>query len=584
MKHRILALLIAAVMVLCLFSGCGQQETTAAVEETTAAVEETAAAVEETAEAPAQAPEAAETEPAAAEEAPAEVPAEPAYSVSYPLEEGSEISTWQAFDANAFSQAIESYDDLPTLGYIKEQTGVDLIIVEATGTDGGTEQYNLMIAAGDYCDIMPTSNYTGGAVQAFADDVIIDMTDLLEEYAPDFYARLMTYSEAERYEATSDGMFLAMPNFIETAIVDSGAFTRADWLADLNLDAPTTFSELENMLYTMHDTYHTEWTVHMESGCSMDFANSWFDTGIFTVGGSDIAAYLDHDGTVRSALNSDGYRAYLEWLIQLYQDSILNQDFYVSSLGPQAGVYIGEGQMAYWTAMADHMTSYWEYNTDDEDFDILPLARITGDNGEDYATFRNPIELDSRGGNPSISCDCEDVELAMNFMNWFYTEDGIEFSNYGEEGVAYSFDEDGNRVYSDVIINNPSGCNSLTAFKIWGWNLTGSVYSEERYIETYTEVVANAISVWSDLTGADYSQSIPTGAGLSTEESESINDYISDLTTAASEQILKWITGQEELTDSAWADYCARMEALGLNECVAAYQQAYDDYAAEFLN
>ena len=46
-------------------------------------------------------------------------------------------------------------------------------------------------------------------------------------------------------------------------------------------------------------------------------------------------------------------RAYLEWLIGLYQEGIINRDFYVSSLGPQAGMYIGQGRMAYWAAYCD---------------------------------------------------------------------------------------------------------------------------------------------------------------------------------------------------------------------------------------
>ena len=76
---------------------------------------------------------------------------------------------------------------------------------------GGTEQYNLMIAAGNYCDILPTAMYTGGAAQAYADEAIIDLTADVPEYAPDFYAQFTSYSSAEQYLGTVDGMMLYLP-------------------------------------------------------------------------------------------------------------------------------------------------------------------------------------------------------------------------------------------------------------------------------------------------------------------------------------------------------------------------------------
>ena len=66
------------------------------------------------------------------------------------------------------------------------------------------------------------------------------------------------------------------------------------------------------------------------------------------------------------------------------------------------------------------------------------------------------------------------------------------------------------------------------------------------------------------------------------EESNSIVNQIADICAYADEVILKWVVGENELNDASWAEYCDRLESLGLGEVTAVYQKAYDDFIAEF--
>ena len=54
----------------------------------------------------------------------------------------------------------------------------------------------------------------------------------------------------------------------------------------------------------------------------------------------------------------------------------------------------------------------------------------------------------------AISKDCKNVEAAMKFLNYGYTEEGADLYNWGVEGVNWDWQGD-KRVYNDTMLNNP---------------------------------------------------------------------------------------------------------------------------------
>ena len=74
--------------------------------------------------------------------------------------------------------------DLPVIQYIMDKTGVKLEFMHpVSGSE--KETMNSIIASGDYPDVFRYSmdNYSGGFEGAIEDEVIIDLTDLVEQNA-----------------------------------------------------------------------------------------------------------------------------------------------------------------------------------------------------------------------------------------------------------------------------------------------------------------------------------------------------------------------------------------------------------------
>ena len=250
MKKNLLALLLALVMVFGMLSGCGAQEETAPASE---AIESTVA------EAPAEeeaAPEEAPAEEAPAEEAPVEEEKpEALFDIYGPFAEEEIVLTywklWPPF--------LEGYDplDASLFATLYEATNVK-VDVNTIGTDAASEQFNLMVASGDYLDLIENGvgNYAGGGTKAIQDEVFVDIMPYMETYAPDYWAVLQTDEIAQKTLIYADGTMASFCSLYDAdPVPQSGLWIRTDWLKEQNLEKPSTLEELENVLAVFRDEY-----------------------------------------------------------------------------------------------------------------------------------------------------------------------------------------------------------------------------------------------------------------------------------------------------------------------------------------
>ena len=591
MSKKLLSIILAVCMLLALFAGCGNSSAATEEAASSAPAAEDSAEPEAAEEAPAEEPAAEEpapeTEEVSAEEASAveevEEPEPELEPISYPIGEGLTINCWTAFDSNAFgSYGFESYNDLAALDVVEEATGVRYTYTEVSFFSA-SEQFNLMIASGDWPDVMNCNRYyTGGLSQALSDDVIVDLTDLLTENMPDYYKVLMSEDKTTQDNVLTDGRVLQLCSMYDEYINDGGAYTRGDWLKELGTQWPDTFEGFIDLLYQVHDTYGSAYTYPTDPGGGISGAEAYFGTELFSMrtDNSDLAIYVGDDGVIQSGVTSDGYRAYLELFLELYQAGVINQDFYVSELGRADTMgYIGSGDIFIWTGRADTMNDPVKYA--DEANSGMVVQPITtyfpGESGE--YDFMDEVVYASTDG-ISITTACEDPAMVMKFMNYFYTDEGALLVNYGVEGVSWEYNDAGEPEFTDLIMNNPQGMNFNTAVAING--MSGVVAHTDNSVKlaAYSDEVVAAVNMFSDLTGTSTLHTYPNGAALDAAEADSIANQLTDIVAYATEQALRFAIGSDPLTDESWDAYVQNCNDLGLLDCIEVYQTAYDDYLA----
>ena len=578
---KTIALLLAAVMLLSMLAACGSSDSS--TEETTETeeveeVEEEEEAEEETAEEETAEEAAEET----AEEAVEEVEEETASLVSYPLGDGSEVITfWTTIPGNQVDLFPDGYNDHFMIDYVESALGVDLEItsVSQVAMDDNT-QYNLMIASGDWPDLLATGNYSGGISQAAYDEVIIELTeDMLSTYAPDYYELLMSLDDQYIRATQVDGSWYGVYNITsgEGASASRGMVIRTDWLDELGMDIPTSVDELTDVLKAFKDTYDPTYTYFIEADADLVYLCAAFDTN--TVGyynGGELPLHLE-DGEVIVSWVTDEYRAFLDWFIECYEYGIFEPSFYQTA-SDQSGdryAYLLAGEIGIYEDSPTSIADWQQYAMEGETVEVSFFPNIVSEDG----TNKWGDEQEVIGTHLSVSATCENPELALQVMNYFYTDEGATLANYGVEGYTFNYTDDGDVEYTELLMDSEYQLSMRALHGIYSWNLFPYLTYSDALYPMYTDEVLEALEIMST-DGITAEHFYPSAISLTTDESGAITTMVADITTYSQETLLKFMTGATELNDENWEAYIEQLYAYGLQDCIDVYQNAYDEYMA----
>lgn len=593
MSKRLFALLLALCMVLALMAGCGQgnsAQESAAPEAATEATEEPTP-IAEPPEATPDAPADSAIEDSTLEDTPVEYASMAekyaamsketnenykilqegvGTDISYPLDDAETLTMWRVFSAFIWNGLMESYADMPTMPLIEEATGVHVEFREVPDS-AAYEQFNLRIASGDFCDFMAMDYYTGGVEAAYEEDIVLDLTDMVDEHMPNYMAVVDTmddYTLKSIY--TEDGRILRIWTLASNVVSEQGLSYRADWAEEFGFDKLVTVDDMFDYLSAVKDKYNCTYPIFIDNSASLEgFTGSFGAVGL-NMGWTDLGMMLEGDTVVSSATH-DGYRKYIEAFNKFYSAGLIKDNFYNEAYGPDyINAYVMEDNCAVTAIRGDKFTTLTE-NAISPTFRFeatTPLVEKEGD------TYKFLMKTSHTGmGNMSVTTTCANPEMALEFMNWFYTYDGYMITNYGEEGVCFEYNEDGDPVYTDFIVNNPDGYNVMNLRNMYTNPVFNNYVNATAVFYTYDEVELSAFEIWNN-NGSDEG-SMPT-LSLTTDENAEYAEIASTVYTYASEQVLKWMIGEEELTDESWNAYVDQCNAMDLERCVEIYQNVYD--------
>ena len=573
MKKRLPALLLALVMLLGLLSACGGGES-AASSAVSAAPE--ASSVSETvgapaAEEPAQeapAPEASVQEPVSAVEEEETAQFAP-YEWPLPLTEEDVTFSISMMINPQLASYYAGYEENPAWAEYSSLTGVSFEFTNISAMNI-SEQYNLMFASGDYPNIMHSglSYYTTGADAAVNDDVILDLSDYLEEYAPNY---LYWVEKVDGFSniTTDEGYRPGFVHILDTpSITKSGPVTRGDWMEALGIETPTTIDELHDMLLAMYNEYGAQCEFDASAGA---FSGAWGTNLTIQTFPSVSYPIYQVDGEVVYGPVTDDAKDYLMTMKTWVDEGILYKDFATRTSNMGTIGDFAAGIFSYYNGDTDALANASSYFTD-PNATMVALPYAVREEGDviPFDGYNSSMSTLTGQGTFSITSSCENVELAVSVLDWRYSEAGSFLFNYGIEGTSFEYDADGNPVYTDLIVNNPDGLSAT-------W--LAAVYMDEYgYVEKYTkfdyqlsDVQLAARELWSQNVESRYD--LPKALTLNSDESETFSKNMADIASYTSETILKMLTGEMDI-ESEWENFVSTIESMGLQDCLDCYQNA----------
>ena len=605
MCKRLIAMLL--VLILCFggLSACGSSseettettETEETAEETTEEAveeEETAEAAEETAEAEEEleTEEAVEEEPeeaaeeAAAEEQTAETAAEEEEetlqltSVELPLfEEPVTLTYWTSLPFFMESIVTDMGEDLYQLSQLQEECNFELEVTSVNSM-AESEQFALMVAAGDYCDILSgMANYTNGYDAAISDEVIIDLYDLVQEYAPNYWYYVNSSDDIRAALITDEGALPTVATIYKEAGCENGGLIyRSDWLEELGLDVPETYEELHDFIQLCNETYGSEGIAISGSGNGVSIAGTITQLSYgydFAIGNYNVV-----DGEVVYSFLNDSCYDYLEMMAAWYADGTIPQDFYDFETD-EGDTGIPNGKYAVSIATAANITTIAGYADEGAEYELSPLNAPTDGSGEQlHYRWTDDYSQIKRRDAWAVSVNCEHPEYVLQIVNYLFSEEGQLFFNYGTEGLTFEYDEEGNPGFTELITNNPDYAEMYAQFLY-----VATVASE--YMPGVMDVTASYYyfgdSEWEIFNtfrdcDADGTWNMPTAVSLNEEESIEYAQYSTDVETYISTEFLRFITVDGYLTEESFEEFRQNIISMGGERMEELYQAAYERY------
>jgi putative aldouronate transport system substrate-binding protein len=193
-----------------------------------------------------------------------------------------------------------------------------------------------------------------------------------------------------------------------------------------------------------------------------------------------------------------------------------------------------------------------------------------------------------------ITTACQDLDGAYRYLDFGYSEKGKEMFNYGKEGISFNYinyEELGSPVdlsafgdkfprWAPVITENPDHALAEILSLYIRAHSSGPFPQDEGYLVQFMKYSdqLKTIETWNGAT--DYYSTIMPRLYFTTEESDTLAAYETNIDTYKDETITKFIKGTLELNDDNWAEFQNTMKTMGLDDCLAirnaALQRAYD--------
>jgi len=391
--------------------------------------------------------------------------------------------------------------------------------------------------------------------------VLLDLNPHLQEHAPSFY-RLMEENPAIRQAITlPDGSIPALP-FVAQTPAQNILWINREWLKELKLDMPTTAQELEEVLlaFKTRDPNRNG----RQDEVALSFIGPYdlkYLAHAFGLAANDFNVYVEK-GEVRFMPLEPAFEDFLIWAHKLYQEGLLDRDGFtmVDSL---RRVTDAKGTNRFGAFFAPLPTNVVPVEWTPQYEAMLPLSYHG-------ATVYRHVASNISFGTFALTTACQDVPRMLFWVDYLYTQEGAVLSGIGKEGEDFVVDGDGSwrllreggdrSYFSQVVIATDQAVPGISSED---FQLNYIDTQVRKLTEESRRVAALASLPFPDLpfTKAHVAQLAPLQSAIGKYVDESIG---------------RFVLGEWETSPAQFDAFRAELDALGVQELVAVFQELYE--------
>ncbi|MCR5567544.1 MAG: extracellular solute-binding protein [Clostridiales bacterium] len=445
---------------------------------------------------------------------------------------------------------------------MQEKTGVSFELRQYTDKDRWTERKGELLAGQNLPDVLFKAELGSNEVRdLYLNGYIIDLKPYLETYAPDLWKLLQDHPEWEKAITMPDGTIPALPA-INTLQNNDAMWINASWLKRLKLEMPTTADELTEVLRRFkNDDPNGN---YQQDEVPLAFLGMWelrFLGHAFGIIDNDYYV-SEKDGVVTSSLTTDENRAFLTWLHQLWTEGLLDRNGF-STTDTLRQITDEKAAVPYGMIMTSTPLT------------ILPQTALSQYGMMDPLVYEGKqIYRDLLGdlvrGTFAITSACKEPERLVSWVNFLYTEEGRRLAFYGAEGEDYLWNEDGMWEWAAPLQTVAEEILPTHTISEGG---TAPGYENGLFQTQYRdEITRETIKALRNL--KQYSVIPYPPVTLDAETEKRAAEIQDGLSRYAEKAMACFVTGDIELTDENWEQFCSTVEEKGLQEMIGIWQNA----------
>ncbi len=459
----------------------------------------------------------------------------------------------------------------------EKMTGIHIEWEAYTSAEIG-EKRNLALASGEMPDLFFRAKVPDNDISKYgADGAFLELSQLIEDYAPNYKAITEKYPDVASGVPMADGSIYALPNLTDSPSIEitSKLFMNKKWLEATGKTLPTTTEELYDVLTAFRNGDPNGNGLQDEIPLTSDDLSNLMLVlrGAFGLGNEGVGnGNWDLDpatGELRFFPASESYKEMLAYFNRLYSEKLIDQEIFTND-GP-AILSKNEQELIGGFSFANVVS---RANSNADDFVGLETA-LAGPNGDQlYTAARGHIG--SRGAF-LISSNCQYPEAAMRWVDYFYSEEGTKMLYLGIEGVSYQKNADGTYDFLSEIVNNiPEGSSFdqvVSKYVPYAGGSLPTIIYEDFFKGGETQPVPKAAS-------ANMAKYLPKELwapfSFTTEESEAKLSLETDITSLVNQRTAEFVQGKVSLDE--FDSYVDQLNKMGLEDLKALYNEAYTRY------
>lgn len=498
-------------------------------------------------------------------------------NVTYPIKTDKKLTYWGEINGNLIGVAA-THEEIPFFQDWQKKTGVPLKFT-APPTGQVKEALNVMLASGELPDMIEYNflgDFPGGPEKAINDGYILKLNDLIDKHAPNLKKYLQEHPDVDKMVKTDSGSYYAFP-FVrgdEFLRVFQGPIIRQDWLDELGLPVPETIDDWTKTLTAFKEKKGAKapFSVVSKPRFFNESGNGAF-LGAFGV----TRGFYQEDGKITFGPSESGFKEYLKTFRQWYADGLIDKNIATADSKALDG-NMASGATGASVGNAGGGIGKWQPLVEANDPKaVLVAAPYPVLNKGETPKFGQKHQAYASEGTVAITTSAKDPVLAVQMLDYGYSEEGRMFFNFGTEGVSYNM-VDGYPKYTDLLMKNPDKLAPAQAISKYArGSYNGPFIQDKRYAEQFfaLQTQRDAVGIWKNTDAAKYNLPPITPTP---EESSEYATIMNDINTLVDEMTLKIILGQEPV--DKYESYVDKMKSLRLDRAIEIQQAALDRYNA----